>query len=344
MPKGIVHTQYPTVVTLLAHLMEGGIQRDERLLLTTPLSHAAGIFTLSSLLRGGYTRIESSFDSERMLDVMDADRITWTFAVPTMIYRLLDVVERRGHVPPTLRTLQYGAAPISAVGLRRAVDRFGPVLQQLFGQTECPNFAIVLRKKDHIRALEEPQLLRSCGKASILCDVSIRALDDGHEIPRGEIGELCLRWAYTLERYWDDPEKYEKRFHGEWLRTGDIAHQDDEGNVFLVDRLNDVIISGGMNVYSIEVEDMLTAHPDVVAAAVVGIPHTDSGRGGPRVRRRDSRPRPQRAQDICAGVTRRLQTAQESRVRRGASANALWQVDKKALRAPHWIGHERAIG
>src|SRR6202012_1746947 len=111
-------------------LIEGGIERDERLLLNTPLSHAAGLFTLASLLRGAYTRIEPRFDADGALEAMDADHITWTFAVPTMIYRLLDAAEERNWHPTDLRTLQYGAAPVSAAALRRGIDRFGPIFQQ----------------------------------------------------------------------------------------------------------------------------------------------------------------------------------------------------------------------
>lgn len=275
-PKGIVHSQVGVVANLLAHLLEGGIGRDERLVLATPLSHAAGIFLLSSLLRGGYARIQPRFDPDRIIDVIDADRITWMWAVPTMIYRLLDAAERRDWAPTTLRTLQYGGAPISVARLREALGRFGPVLQQLYGQAECPNYGTLLRKEDHARALDEPPLLQSCGRASIMCNVTIRD-DDGHEVPPGTTGEVCLRSPYVMDSYWDDPDGFAERFFGPWLRTGDIGYQDEEGNVFLVDRRNDMIISGGMNVYSLEVEEALRRFPGVVAAAVIGVPHDDWG-------------------------------------------------------------------
>lgn len=343
-PKGIVHAQYPTVVNFMAHLIEGGLQRDERLLLNTPLSHAAGLFTLASLLRGSYARIERAFDAPTTLDTIDADRITWTFAVPTMIYRLLDVAEERDWRPTSLRTVQYGAAPISATGLRRAIDRFGPIFQQLFGQTECPNFATVLRKEDHVRALEETQLLRSCGRASLMCDVSIRSEETGDEVAQGATGELCLRSVYVLDRYWDDPDAYGKRFHGDWLRTGDIGYQDAEGNVFLVDRLNDMIISGGMNVYSLEVEDALVRHPDVRAAAVVGVPHEHWGEAVHAV-------------VVAGGAVDEATLLAYARKELGAykrpksvefvdalPLTVYGKVDKKALRAPHWQDHDRAIG
>ncbi len=275
-PKGIVHTQRGVVANLWAHLLEADIRRDERLLLTTPLAHAAGLFTLSALLRGAYARIEPSFDVDRVLDRIDQDGITWTFAVPTTIYRMLDAAGARDWRPTTLRTVQYGAAPIAADQLRRAIEVFGPVLQQLYAQTESPNYATLLRKEDHVRALTEPGLLASCGRPSIMCDVAV--VDEaGNPLPPGETGEVALRSPYVMAGYWEDPDGAAKRFVNGWMLTGDIGYQDAESYLYLVDRRNDMIVSGGMNVYSIEVEQVLARHPGVQAAAVVGLPHDDWG-------------------------------------------------------------------
>ncbi|GAA1512692.1 class I adenylate-forming enzyme family protein [Nocardioides humi] len=275
-PKGVVHSQEGTLSNLLAHLLEGDIRRDERLLLTTPLAHAAGLFTLAALLRGAHARIEPGFDARRALRLMREDATTWTFAVPTMIYRLLDASDESGVAPTSLRTLQYGAAPIAPEQLARALDTFGPVLQQLYAQTENPNYATVLRKEDHVRALREPHLLTSCGRASILCDVAV--LDgDGSVVPPGTEGEIALRSPYVMTGYWRDLEGHRSRFAGSWLLTGDIGRMDEEHFLYVVDRRNDMIISGGMNVYSVEVEQALTRHPAVLQAAVVGVPHPDWG-------------------------------------------------------------------
>ncbi|MEU1692873.1 AMP-binding protein [Streptomyces hirsutus] len=275
-PKGIVHSQRGAVANLWAHILEADIRRDERLLLTTPLAHAAGLFTLAALLRGAYVRIERSFDAEGMLDRIDQDGSTWTFAVPTTIYRMLDVAEARNWRSQTLRTVQYGAAPIAVDQLRRALLVFGPVLQQLYGQTENPNYATVLRKEDHVRALDEPGLLSSCGRPSIMCDVAV-VDETGTPLPTGRTGEVALRSPYTMNGYWADPQGAAERFVGGWMLTGDIGYQDEESYLYLVDRRNDMIVSGGMNVYSIEVEQVLVRHPGVRDAAVVGLPHDDWG-------------------------------------------------------------------
>lgn len=275
-PKGIVHSQGGTVTNLWAHMLEGSIGHEEVMLLTTPMAHAAGLFTLAGLLRGAMVKIERRFDPVATLECISRDAVTWTFVVPTMIYRLLDLPQIQTADLSALRTIQYGAAPISPARLRESIERFGPVLQQLYAQTECPNYATLLRKSDHVAALEEPSLLASCGRSTVMCDVSVRD-ETGLEVESGESGEVCLRAPYLMDGYWDDEEEARKRFTDGWLRTGDIGYLDDRGYLFLVDRRNDMIITGGLNVYSAEVERIICEFPGVRAAAVVGLPHDDWG-------------------------------------------------------------------
>lgn len=162
-PKGVVHTQASAVTLQYAQLLEAEIVQDDRLLLTTPLAHAAGLFAQSALIRGATSVIEPGFDAEAVLAALRVRGITWTFLVPTMLYRLLDAVgdpEEFG-----LRTVVYGAAPITPGRLARALEVFGPVFVQLYGQTECPNWGTRLAKDDHDPA--RPELLGSCGRAVV---------------------------------------------------------------------------------------------------------------------------------------------------------------------------------
>jgi fatty-acyl-CoA synthase len=340
-PKGIVHSQASVVTNLWAHLLEAGIHRDDRLLLTTPLAHAAGLFTLAGLLRGAYVRIEPGFDAQQVLEIVATDRITWTFAVPTMIYRLLDAVAAGSAAPTTLRTIQYGGAPISAPRLAQALEVFGPVLQQLYAQTECPNYAAVLRKEDHLLAATRPELLRSCGRPSLMCDVSI--LDEsGQPLAQDIAGEICLRAPYVMDRYWDDPDGFAQRFFGEWLRTGDIGYRDDAGNVFIVDRRSDMIVSGGMNVYSLEVEQVLAKAPGVNAVAVIGVPHDDWGEAVHAVVVGDGVDG-----DALAAFARSSLAAYKRpksyEFRGELPLTSFGKVDRKALRAPYWAAADRAV-
>lgn len=340
-PKGIVHSQEGVVTNLWAHMLEAGIARDERVLLTTPLVHAAGLFTLAALLRGAYARIEPKFDAETVLETFDEDEITWTFAVPTMIYRLLDAAEARGWRPRSLRTIQYGGAPISAPRLSQALEVFGPVLQQLYGQTECPNYGTLLRKEDHVRAAgEDEHLLRSCGRASLMCDAAI--LDDGgEELAVGETGEICLRAPYNMDSYWDDPDGFAERFHGEWLRTGDVGYQDEEGNFFIVDRKADMIVTGGMNVYSLEVEQKLAKAPGVAAVAVIGIPHDDWGEAIHAVVVGEAG-----EEDLGAYARENLAAYKRPKTyefRDSLPLTGYGKIDRKELRAPFWAATGRGV-
>lgn len=342
-PKGVLHTQRSTVALHYAQLLEAEIGEGDRLLLMTPLAHAAGLFAQSAMIRGSSIVLVDGFDAERAVALVAAEGVTWTFLVPTMLYRMLDVLAASERPPESsLRTVVYGAAPISPNRLVEALAAFGPIFIQLYGQTECPNWGTRLTKRDHDVA--QLDRLSSCGKASILADVQI-VDESGACVAPGETGEICLRSPYVLREYIGNPEATKEKFLGEWIRTGDIGVMDDAGYVYLRDRKNDMVISGGMNVYCREVEDVLVAHDDVAAVAVIGVPHDDWG------------------ESVHAFVVRRSQALTEdalvtwSRDRLAAYARPksidfvdalpetpFGKIDKQVLRAPYWGGRSRAIG
>jgi fatty-acyl-CoA synthase len=165
--------------------------------------------------------------------------------------------------------LLYGASPMSATRLLEGLERIGPVFSQLYGQTECYPIS-VLRRAEH-DPVGRPELIASCGAP--VSTVAVALLDAaGAPVPAGEAGELCVRGGGVMEEYWQRPELTADTFAHGWLHTGDIARADDRGYLYIVDRAKDMIISGGFNVYPREVEDALTAHPAVLAAAVYGTP------------------------------------------------------------------------
>ncbi len=273
-PKGVVHPRCSVVGNLLANALEGDVGAGERVYLCTPLSHSAGLFAEATLLRGGTVYLDTGFDPERFLRVVHEHRIGWTFMVPTMIYRLLDHLGQR-RPDWSLRTIVYGAAPIGAARLRQAIECFGPVMIQLFGQTECPNWATALTKEHHRLALDQPDLLESAGRPTTLCSVGVR--DEGGTIRSQGTGEICLAAPYVMAGYYDDVEKSATTLVDGWLLTGDIGSIDERGFVYLRDRRADMIISGGMNVYTIEVETALFELDGVTAAAVIGLPDPQWG-------------------------------------------------------------------
>lgn len=342
-PKGVVHSQRSLVAFHAAQLLEAEIRQHERLLLHTPLAHAAGLFAQSAILRGATIVLRTGFDASKTLIDLRDHAITWTFLVPTMIYRLLDIIneedDEASRAFPSLDTVVYGAAPIAPSRLAEALDIFGPVFVQLYGQTECPNWGTRLSKSDHLSG--DANRLASCGQASLFVDVKVVG-EDGEDLPVGETGEICLRSPYTLTRYHRNEEATQEKFLGDWIRTGDIGLLDDKGYLYLKDRRADMIISGGMNVYCREVEDVLNAHPQVRAAAVIGIPHEDWGEAVHAVVVAEGLSKG----DLLAWVRDRV--AAYARPKSVEFAETLpetpfGKIDKKKLRESYWTGADRFI-
>jgi len=323
----------------LTHIIHGEIAETEKLLLTSPLPHSAGFFLQTAFLQGATVHVHAKFDPVAVLDTISRDKITWTFMVPTMIYRVLDAYDPARHDISSLRTLVYGAAPITRVRLKEVLEKFGPVLVQLFGQTEVPNFATKLSKADHL----DDRFLGSCGQPIITADVRIGD-DQGQPLRFGEVGEIMARSPYTLECYYNDPDKTAEVYAGEWIKTGDVGYQLASGHVFIVDRSKDMIISGGMNVYSSEVENVVQEYPGVRQVMVIGIPHADWGEAvcAAVIPAGDSLD----TEDLIAFCKLRLAAYKVPKVIEVVAdipLTAYGKPDKKALRQKYWGDQVRQV-
>lgn len=337
-PKGVLHAQRALATNVLAQVLYAEIAPDERMYLCTPLPHSAHLFLEAGLLQGARITLAGGFDPAEVLRRLDADGITWLFVVPTMLYRLLDHPDRAGAATQTLRTVVYGASPITASRLSQALDAFGPVFVQLYGQTEVPNFIAALSKADHLVDAHRT----SCGRASIFCDISVTD-EAGGPLPAGEVGEVCVRGAYTLARYHDDPVRTAEAFRDGWLRTGDIGYLTPSGHLHLVDRAKDMIISGGMNVYSSEVENALQEHPSVRQVLVIGVPDDDWGEAVTAFVVRAS---PCEATELIAFARPKLaryKVPKRVEFLDAVPLTAYGKPDKKALRARFWGQTGRAV-
>ncbi len=201
----------------------------------------------------------------RTLDLVRAYGVTNTWMVPTQIVMLTEAAPAEPDLP-SLQYIVYGGAPITPAATERALRRFGPILVQLYGQGETPMTATVLRREDH-----RPELFGSAGRARPGVEVAIRDLD-GSPLAPAEVGEVVVRGASVMSGYWGRPDATAESLRDGWLHTGDLGRLTDDGVLYLLDRTKDMIISGGSNVYAVEVEQVLSAHPDVGDAAVIGIP------------------------------------------------------------------------
>lgn len=347
LPKGVVHRQAGIVLNLFSHIMELGIQDDERLLLNTPLPHSAGFLLKAGLLKGASHFVEKTFDAGRMLRRLTEDRITLTFMVPTMIYRVLDEAAALKLDPlsfPDLRTIVYGAAPITLPRLKEGLTLFGPVFMQLYGQTEAPNFITRMRREEHRLDGDYAGRLTSCGQPVLMGEVRI-VDEQGHELPRGIPGELTARTPYTMEGYHGQPQKTEETLKDGWLYTGDVAYMDDDNFVYLMDRKKDMVISGGMNVYTTEVENVIQRFPGVKQVAVIGVPHPDWGEAVLAMVVSDSENPPDTAQLFvhCEKHLAKYKRPKEIKLVDSFPLTPYGKVDKKALRAPYWANVSRNI-
>lgn len=275
-PKGVVHYQRGYTNNLISHVLESEITAEDRLLLSSPLPHSAGFLAMTGLLQGAAVHVEERFDMDIVLDRIEKDQVSYLFMVPTMIYRMLDQVESRPDFDASsLRTILYGASPITEERLKHGLRLFGPVFVQLYGQTEAPNFLTRLRRDDHT-AESHPERLRSCGQSVLLARVrTVR--DDGSDCDPGEVGEVAGSASYLMERYLGNEDATASALRDGWLFTGDLGYLDADGYLYLVDRKKDMIITGGFNVYASEVEQALASLDDVKESAVVGVPDPDWG-------------------------------------------------------------------
>jgi fatty-acyl-CoA synthase len=267
-PKGVILPDRSLVANAQASLAWDW-PRDTQFLLTTPMSHAAGLLVAPGLLHGATFHIHAAFNPEAVLRSIEHDGVNTTFVVPTMLYALLD----HPHLPDAdlsgLRWILYGAAPTTPSRLIEARSRFGNVLTQHYGQAEAPNALTMLDRDEH--ATDDHDRLSSCGRP--MPGVRVALLDpSGAEVQPGAPGELCVRGPLVMDGYWNKPEQTAEALRGGWLHTGDVAIRADDGLITIVDRLKDLIITGGFNVYSREVETVLATHPAVASCAVYGVP------------------------------------------------------------------------
>jgi fatty-acyl-CoA synthase len=301
-----------------------------RLLLVAPLSHSGAVCFTPTIAQGGSLFVERGFDVARVLSAIERHRITCMLMVPTMISAILDHPRLREFDVSSLKTVFYGASPISPSRLRAAIAHFGPIFFQFYGQAEAITTVTVMRREEH--DLCSDRRLASCGRP--VQEAAVRLLDaDGHEVPDGEPGELCVRGPLLMSGYLNKPEETAEALRGGWLHTGDIAVRDSDGFLRLVDRAKDLVITGGFNVYPRAVEDVLETHPAVATASVFGIP--DDHWGEIVVAAVVLRDKNANASDLVAYVRERkgpVQTPKRIEILDRIPLTAVGKPDKKELR------------
>ena len=263
--KAVTLTTRGELAEMSAFLMDlvPDLEPGNTFLHAAPIAHASGAFFLPAIARGVRSLVMKKFDAAEFIALASREQASHTFLVPTMLAMILEQPELDG-AKFALRKISYGASPIAPTLLNRAEARFGRIFAQCYGQAESPMVITCLRPEDHGR-------VGSCGRPFTFVECAVFD-DDDKPLPNGEVGEIVCRGPQTMAYYWNRPEATEQAFRNGWLHTGDVGYRDEDGFYYLVDRKNDMLISGGYNVYPREVEDVLMAFDGVVEAAVVGLP------------------------------------------------------------------------
>ena len=346
-PKGAVLSHGAVCWNVMQVGLAHPVFTGDRGLVVLPMFHAAVIPAVFSVVcRGGSLFVLDAFDPEQVVRALEKDRITVATLVPAMLQACLvavgDVAQRRYE---RLRSIYYGASPIAEDTLRQAIDAFGCGFVQSYGMTEAAQALTFLSAADHRLALDaRPELLLSGGRAA--AGTRLRVVD-ANDAPRptGEPGEILARGPQLMSGYWQRPDETARTLADGWLHTGDVGRVDDDGYLFVEDRLKDMIVSGGENVYPRIVEDVLFAHLAIAEAAVIGVPDPRWGESVKAV----VALRPGvvcTEEEILAFCRPRLGGFERPRSVDFVEAlprTATGKVLKRVLREPYWAGHERRV-
>jgi long-chain acyl-CoA synthetase len=277
MPKGAMLSHKNILSACCNALIGSEPGQDVVYLFPFPLCHVAAYAVISNHLSGFPLVLMRRFDPEAFLASIGRYQATSAPMAPTMINFVLQHPKIDDYDYGTLRDMGYGASAIPREVLKRAMDRFGNIFMQGFGMTELAGNVLFLSKDDHQRGLtEKPELLTAAGRPRPLA--AVRVVDEGmNDVALGQVGEIVVRGDQVMMGYWEMPEATEAAFAGGWLHTGDMARIDEEGYFYVVDRLKDMIVTGGENVYPREVEQVIYGHPAVSEVAVIGLPDESWG-------------------------------------------------------------------
>ena len=274
LPKGAMLTNANMEGLYEASRSMFGVDQSSVNLVGLPTFHIGGAgYALVGMAQGCHTILMRDFDPAAVLEALCKHRVTNVFFVPAMLAAMCLVPGAAARDYSSLRSIIYGASPITDESLKVAIRTFRCDFVQVYGMTETTGAITQLAAEDHDPDGERSHLLRSAGKPFDWVEIRIVDPETGKDRPNGEVGELWTRSRQNMKGYWNDPEATVQTVTDDgWLRTGDAGYLDDVGYVFLTDRVKDMVVSGGENVYPVEVENVLSAHPAVADIAVIGVP------------------------------------------------------------------------
>jgi long-chain acyl-CoA synthetase len=347
LPKGAMLTNDNFFKGVVGIVDQWRFTDDSVNLALMPLFHIAGAgWSMVGLHQGCRTVVLRDVDPAQILRVIPEFGVTNAFMVPAVIQFLLITPGVESTDFSSLRALVYGASPITDTVLVRAMDTLGCELIQVYGLTETTGAITQLDGADH-DPVNRPHLLRSCGRPYPWVEVRVVDTLTGNDVPTGEVGELWTRSHQNMAGYWDDPTGTSAVVTADgWFRTGDAGYCDADGNLFLHDRVRDMIVSGGENVYPAEVENVLMMHPDVADVAVIGVPDDRWGEAVKAIVVRNEGADTSPAEIIAFARERLAGYKLPKSVDFATSLprNPSGKLLKRELREPYWAGVDRRVG
>jgi acyl-CoA synthetase (AMP-forming)/AMP-acid ligase II len=274
-PKGVMQSHRAIWASALGSLSEFQMGRDSTYLHVAPMFHMADFAgSMGATLSAGRNVVLQSFEPGQVLETLSAESVTHVLMVPAMIKMILNHPGAADADVSRLDCIMYGASPMPAATLEQCMSLWPTVgLVQAYGQTELAPIATMLSANDH---REGGDKLKSAGRPTPIND--IRLVDeDGNDCPTGTSGEVVVRGPHTMIGYWNKPEETAKALRDGWVYTGDAAYFNEQGYLFIVDRVKDMVVTGGENVFTTEVENAVISHEAVQDVAVIGIPHPEWG-------------------------------------------------------------------
>ena len=344
-PKGVVMPHRVWQAMTWIQMSEWEFPSELRIAVPTPLSHAALSLLTPVMVSGGAFYVMEAFSPDAFFDLVEEHRITCTLIVPVMLYAMQGHPRYHTADMSSMETIFYGASPMSPAKLAEAIEHWGPIFFQFFGQTEAPMVITHLKKREH--DLAKPERLASCGRPVPWLHV---ALLDADNVPvgPGESGEICVRGPLVMVGYHDRPDETAEALSGDWLHTGDVGRYDDEGYLYIVDRTKDMVITGGFNVFPREVEDVISTHAAVSMAMVIGVPDAKWGEAVKAVV--VLKPGVEPSDDLTHELQQLVKDAKGSQQAPKTidyvdtlPLTPVGKLDKKAVRSRYWDADGRAV-
>jgi acyl-CoA synthetase (AMP-forming)/AMP-acid ligase II len=324
------------------------LDQYDAILHAAPLSHGSGQYSIPNVAKAAANIIleTKSFDPKTLFKTIERRKVTNMFMAPAMIKILLSSPEIDNYDLSSLKTIHYGGAPILTEDLKAAVKKLGQVFLQLYGQGETPMTISRLRKNEHLLEGTEEKMKRltSCGIPATGINVKV-ADENDEEVPPGKMGQILVRGETVMKGYYNDPKKTAEALKGGWLHTGDMGVMDEKGYLYLLDRSKDMIITGGENVYSREIEDVIQKHPAVFEVAVIGVPDP---KWGEAIKAIVSLKPGQKATekeliDFCKDSLASYKKPKSVEFIDAIPKSAYGKILKRELREKYWVGETRRI-